>query len=354
MLIPIIIVAAAGAAAYFWLTNPDPKTLPGAGSNVPRPGDDPTRAPYVLPDGRTISTHPAVGYAIYQAVSSQDVAYMRNTARQLRDLGWPSEADELDKIAAQFPKGSSPGATVGARPPTPAIGPELPQQHLEVLQQVVIRQNPAEMRALATKLRAAGFNDAAASLEKAAADVEAANARPVPQPVYTPVQVAPQPAYQTPAALPQYAPLPAQLPTISVPTPTSPPMVVTVPVPPPPALPVPTVGLTPRRAAADALVRHLQVDAPAKRKEDASLVRAYQAAAGRATDGKYGPGDAKSLADAASGRHVPPPPRYWPKVGYQAAKTSYDTWLSQQQQADPARTGEWTVAKAQSGRYYPS
>ena len=101
-------------------------------------------------------------------------------------------------------------------------------------------------------------------------------------------------------------------------------------------------------------MRHLQVDAPAKRRENQALVREYQAAAGRASDGLYGPGDAKSLADPASGGHVPPPPRYWPKKTYQSAIQSYEAWLMNQAEQDPPRATEWRLAKADARRYYPS
>jgi len=116
----------------------------------------------------------------------------------------------------------------------------------------------------------------------------------------------------------------------------------------------PTVTSTPRRKAADILVRHLAVDNPPKRKENTELVKQYQALAGRTTDGKYGMGDAKSLAEAASGGHVPPPPRYWPKTTYAKAVKQYEAWLYTKKAEDPARAGEWAAALATARRYYPS
>jgi len=333
-----LLLGAAGAAGIVYLIfgGKSPKELPGSGSNVPKPGDDPTRIPYTLPDGRVIQTHPAVGIAIYQAVATGDPDYMRNTAKQLRELGWTNEATELEKIAGQVPKAGS-GAVTTPSVASQALPPELPAQILAGMQAVVVRQNPAEMRAYAQKLRQGGYTEAAQSLEAAASLIEAAQKAQVP----AAATVTPSSPPNVVVATPQ---LPAPVPTVT-PTPIQlPPMVVT------PQAEV----VTPRRAAADMLVKHLTVDNPPKGKEDQGLVRNYQALAGRSVDGKYGRGDAMSLYDAASGKHVPPPPRYWPKSNYAAAKREYDQWLASMQTADPARAGEFAQARANSGRYYPS
>jgi hypothetical protein len=325
-------VAGAAGIAYLIFGGKEPKELPGSGSNVPRPGDDPTRIPYSLPDGTVIQTHPTVGFAIYQAIATGDPEYMRNTAKQLRELGWTNEANQLEKIANQVPKPGSGTIT------TPSVvsqtqPAELPAQVLAGMKVVVERQNPAEMKAYAQKLRQAGYIVPAQQLEAAAALIEAAQQAQVPTVSVT-----------TPSTPPSVVVATPQLPTPAVTPIQLPPMVVT------PQAEV----VTPRRAAADMLVKHLMVDNPSKGKEDQGLVRNYQALAGRSVDGKYGPGDAKSLYDAASGRHVPPPPRYWPKSNYAAAKRDYDQWLAAMQTADPARADEFAQARANSGRYYPS
>ena len=85
-----------------------------------------------------------------------------------------------------------------------------------------------------------------------------------------------------------------------------------------------------------------------------AVVKAYQALAGRTVDGKYGPGDAKSLATTESGNHVPPTPRYWPKGTYPQALASYQTWLRTRQAQDGARAGEWAMALAKVKEHYPS
>lgn len=377
MILPIALLAG-GAALLYFMFREDPgapgvgvKGLPGAGANVPRPQDDPTRIPVTMPDGSVLQTHPAVSLAIYQAVSSGDPTYIRNTAKQLRSLGWSTEAAKLEGIASQV-EGKAPSGLVAPGWPTPqpvtGVSPDLPPQLLSQLTAVVTRQNPAEMRAYAQQLRQAGHAEPAASLEAAAREVElaqaqhaagqkaaaaaagraaAAAARGVPA-----VPAAPAPtqiAYQTPPAIPALAgPQPS---AISVPMPTTVPTVATVPI---PTLAAPKVPTTPRREAADALVRHLMVDAPSKPNENKEIVKRYQSLAGRTVDGKYGPGDARSLATSESGNHIPPPPRYWPRRTYAKAVEEYEAWLTQKKYSDTQRSAEWSSALAQARKHYPS
>lgn len=315
------------------------KGLPGAAANVPRPGDDSTRITMTWPDGTTSRTHPAVSIAIHQAVASGDVTYMKNTAKQLKAFGWTAEAAKLEAIAKQVASGKAPSgtATPAIVTPQPSAPTALPPSILEKLQQIVVAQNPAQMRAFAATLRAAGFTESAASLEAAAAQVEAAAKTST---VRTPPAL-PQPTTTAPAL-----PAPSVTPTITTPSVIKlPPMTVT---------PAPAPAVSPRRRAADILVKHLVVDNPPKKKEAKGLVESYQRLAGRSVDGLYGRGDAMSLNAPESGSHVPPTPRYWPKATYAKAIKEYESWLYERKALDSAREGEWSAAIATARRYYPS
>lgn len=279
-----------------------------------------------MPDGSTVSTHPAVGLAMLQAINTGDVTYIRNTAKQLRHFGWTTEAAQLEKVANTLGKPNSGTAMPGLALPqaaVPTMAPDLPEQYLAGMQAVISRGNPAEMRAYAAKLRQAGYTVAADSLDRAAAITEQALAAQAASP---PAVVSTPPAVVS-------TPVPTPSPTVVVPE-------------------VVVAPKTPRREAADTLVRHLSETR--KPNENKEIVKRYQALAGRSVDGKYGPGDAKSLAEDASGRHVPPAPRYWPKSTYRQSKQEYDAWLTGKKYSDAARADEWSAALASSGENYPS
>lgn len=61
-------------------------------------------------------------------------------------------------------------------------------------------------------------------------------------------------------------------------------------------------------------------------KEDAFMVKKWQTANGRVSDGKYGPGDAIFMADNLG--TVPPSPLYWPKKDTQKALTNWHQEMS--------------------------
>lgn len=339
-LLPIALVAGAAAAAWYLLKGDDNATpgagvkgLPGAAANVPRPGDDPARTNMVMPDGSTVSTHPAVGLAMLQAVNTGDPNYIRNTAKQLRYFGWTTEAAQLEKVANSLGKPNSGTAMPGLALPqaaVPTMAPDLPEQYLAGMQAVINRGNPAEMRAYAAKLREAGYTIAADSLDRAAFITEQAIAAEAAGKKAAAAAAAAAAATASQGAASQSAE--SQEPIVL------PEMVVT--------------PKSPRREAADTLVRHLSETR--KPNENQEIVKRYQALAGRSVDGKYGPGDAKSLAEDASGRHVPPAPRYWPKATYRQAKQEYDAWLTSKKYSDAARSDEWSAALASSGENYPS
>ena len=324
-----LLLAAAGVGLYLLLKEPEVGE-PGVAAEGKVVLDMP------MPDGTTkrLYVHPQVASGMMMAAGTQDPARMRAYADVLQKGGYIEEAKAMRATAkiTEVWKASGGAFAPGVTPaPSPKAAeqaaPELPPDLLKRMQAVLTTQDPADMRRVAAILRQRGYGEAADSLEAAAAVVANLPGAPsVTRPV-TPKTPLPTPTVVTPRVLPRApVPVPAR---------------------------VPAPATTARRRAADALVRHLTVAAPAKRKEDKGLVRAYQSTAGLTTDGLYGPGTAKSLASPESGGHVPPPPRYWPKRRYGEAARQYESWLALQGINDPAREAEWSAARATARKYYP-
>jgi hypothetical protein len=255
------------------------------------------------------------------------------------------------------------GAATPATPTTPATTPAtpattatstwaVPSDLMAKEAAAVAAGDPIAMRKVAAELRKLGNPDAvkaAESLEAAAAVIEAGQAAAKPTSSTVPVPSTPVIVATSPS-LPQIA-----TPTVTLPTP-----VVTVPTAALPA-PVPQAPASPRRNAADALVRYLSTD-PAYKTHDSqleSLMGSYVSTLGQSPTGgnlMYGPGTAKTLAEPESGGHTPPTPRYWPAgyAKYTAAIKNYEAWLRDKAAQDPARAAEWNSALSHARDYYPS
>lgn len=342
MPLPILPLAvAAGAAWYLLSRKEDYPTVP-----APEAGANKVSTTIPTPDGKgmTIITDAMTADIMLRTASTADPAACDALAETLAKQGKASEAAAmrgLAKILRDYQAGLVPKADVG-----------LGAADLARIQAAITSQDPAQMRAVAKDLRARGFIGQALSLENAAAAVEAVEK----QQASTPSVVV-----TTPPALPQTATVPTV--PMAVPLPTAPPSVVvtppalpqaTVPTPVIPSAPTaPVVTPTKRRLAADALVKHLTVNPPGKRKEDKTLVAIYQKAAGLKDDGLMGPGTARSLNEPGSGGHVPPAPRRWPSGTYTQALKDYKTWLLEQKLSDPARAAEWDTAITHAKDFWP-
>lgn len=339
---PIILLAAGGAVALYYLMKGEGEAKAVTGTVTPVGGGK-VRTIVPTPDGKgyeLIASKEDVA-AIMAMSKSNDASKMQYMARQYRALGKTSEAQACEHIASLIALNQATGGRYTPKASTtPAVSSQPPAALVSQLVAATNAQNTTTMRRIAAQMRALGFEGQAVSIEGAAATIEQAKKAKVPPVVTTqpktPVVVPKAPSVSVPALpMPTVEPIPVKVKTTGLPK------------------PVPQVAATPRRATADLLVKHLTVDAPPKKKEDQSIVSAYQSAAGLKADGLYGPGTAKSLATSASGEHVPPAPRRWPKSTYAKALKEYQSWLTLKMAQDPARASEWADAKRRAKDFYP-
>lgn len=162
--------------------------------------------------------------------------------------------------------------------------------------------DPAKLRAVASELRARGFNADAEKLEAEAAKIEAGG---------------------KPSVTPPSSSAGTKPPASSPPTTASPPG----------ALPGTTAG-----PVTDA--KQLAAAAVARTPKDATKVRAFQTQEGLVSDGKYGPKSATALIKYG---FVPPTPLAWPSDN-NASRNLYVALLKAQADKDPVRREEWLQA----------
>lgn len=338
---PIILLVGAAAGLYLLLRDSDEASAaPGVGSVRPA-GGGMARTEVPTAQGGTyelISTPEDIA-AIMAMARGGDPSNMAIMGRQYAAMGKHREAKACEHLSAYLALHQATGGRYSPKvSPAPAVSSQPPPRLVTELAAAVERGDTQAMRTIAAQMRAMGFEGQAASIEGAAGVLESQRAarttvRKTPVVVRKTTPVLP-PIVKTPPPI-TFKPKPVSVSTRGLPE------------------PEPMPAPTPRRATADLLVKHLTVDAPPKKKESQAVVKAYQKAAGLTDDGLYGPGSAKSLADPASGSHVPPPPRRWPKATYAKAAKAYESWLALKQAQDPARAAEWAEAIKHARDFYP-
>lgn len=363
-MLPLIPIAAGGALLYLLLTG-DKKasaaTAPKKSTVTKVAGGKVTTSiPTVDGRGYKLTTTPKLLAAIMAMSKTNDAGKMTVMAAQFMREGKVNEAIACNHLAAVIathqatggkavsPKAAKASTEAAAKPPqvVAATNPPLALVN-ELTKAIAAGSTPDDLRALADRFDDAGFPAQAASIRAAADEAEAAlkeSSTPKAAP-----QAAPKVAKKTPG----FATAPVFTPKKAAPA---------APRPKTPALPKPKKAkkLSARRLAADALVRELGARRPPYGQENRALTAAYQDTLGVTGDGKYGPGTAKTLAEPASGAHVPPPPRTWPAgvtgtmPKYISAANDYDKWLMAQKSADKARAGEWQAAYLHARDFWPS
>lgn len=233
---------------------------------------------------------------ILAAVASRDPAKMRALATEVRRLGFPQQAQDLENAALAIERERARTRSPGLPPVTiQPVGPGVPVKPPK-------RKKRPKKRTPRVK-------------------------KPAPVPVETPPVVVRPPKKRVP--LP---PEPPRVTPPEPPPPPPPPPVAKKPIPPPPPL-------NPRKALAVQVAEMLA--ASTKGTENKAMIKAYQAQEGLKPSGFYGPGTGKSFIKYDI---IPPKPFYWPRRSTAASKNDYRKNLLFQATKDPARATEWQQA----------
>lgn len=223
----------------------------------------------------------------------------------------------------------------------PARGPNDPPESL-VKDIDAARQSgdPLQLRAVAAKLQAAGYTQAAKDVLTLAAEIERALASGVK---VDPVKVQEKiPALAVPSIVPNFTskspgqPIRREVAPVVVETTARIPEVRIV----APSVNIPSsAGADPGQDMAARLALHLSATRAGR--ENKVQIAEYQRSNALKPDGLYGPKTALTLADYGI---VPPKPFYWPSATAPAAKRDYRAALLRLANADQARFDEWSAA----------
>lgn len=297
--LPVIALGGLAAAGLAVALTGEAKADTGEPAPGKRPLPPGKKPPTPAPPGKIpvpVPTKPDADLVgrILKVLATNDPAQIRALAAEVRRLGFPQQADDLERAARAIEKErarrTSPGLPVTIQPVGPGVPVTPPKR----------KRKPKKRKPRVKK--------------------------PAPRPVERPPVVVRPPKKRVP--LPPEPP--RATPPEPPPPPPAPPIKKPIPIPPP---------LDPRKALAVQVAEMLA--AATKGTENKAMVKAYQAQEGLKPSGFYGPGTGKSFIKYGI---VPPKPFYWPRRGTSASKNDYRKNLLFQATKDPARAAEWQQA----------
>jgi hypothetical protein len=308
----------------------------------------PTPSPLPPPSGTPVppaGVPPEVIAAMAQALASGDVAAIRALAVQLRNLGFTTQATELERAAGEIeaqrkgqppaaaspPPVVSPGPPPAAPPPvvSPSPGPVAPTAGLRTvlvppgagLAQVARSLGRPETAQSAAELRAVNVPFSADGKARRSVDLKSGGLDPAldrGDRLFVPASwgAVGDPPSGARAASP-------------VVTPAS-----------PPVGPSPALALA---IATNDMMMRAGIPSKGRGKEDQELVRRFQTQERLgATDGKYGVDTGLALADRYG--LIPQRPYYYSKTNANAQKARWKASMARHAQEDPTRVALWVAA----------